>query len=90
MMKVEFLPRFIKDLKALKSSSSYAEIKRVAFEEIPSKESLSDLKNVKKLKAFDTAYRLRVGDYRIGFFWDDETVIFSRVLHRSKIYKYFP
>ncbi|HAO10876.1 MAG TPA: plasmid stabilization protein, partial [Planktothrix sp. UBA8407] len=44
----------------------------------------------KKLKGDDNAYRLRVGDYRIGFYFDGETVTFARVLHRKDIYRYFP
>ena len=46
--------------------------------------------NLKKLKGDDNAYRLRVGDYRIGFYFDGDTVTFARVLHRKDIYRYFP
>ncbi|MEG3988445.1 type II toxin-antitoxin system RelE/ParE family toxin [Microcoleus sp. S28C3] len=46
--------------------------------------------NLKKLKGEDNAYRFRVGDYRIGFYFDGETVTFARVLHRKDIYRYFP
>ncbi|MGL4377778.1 MAG: type II toxin-antitoxin system RelE family toxin [Microcoleaceae cyanobacterium] len=42
------------------------------------------------MKGDDNAYRLRVGDYRIGFYFDDETITFVRVLHRKDIYRYFP
>lgn len=89
-MKVEYLPSFLKDLKALKSTSSYSVIRKLAFEALPSCSSLQDIRNIKKLKASDNAYRLRVGDYRIGFFLEQETVIFARVLHRGKIYRFFP
>jgi mRNA-degrading endonuclease RelE of RelBE toxin-antitoxin system len=34
--------------------------------------------------------RFRVADYRIGFIFDGQTVIFFRVLHRKDIYRYFP
>jgi mRNA-degrading endonuclease RelE of RelBE toxin-antitoxin system len=46
--------------------------------------------NLKKLKGDDNAYQLRIGDYRIGFYFDGETVTFARVLHRKDIYRYFP
>jgi len=89
-MKIEYLPSFIKDLKALKSTSSYRAIRTLVFEEIPNCKSLQELGNLKKLKDFDNAYRLRVGDYRIGFTVADNTITFVRVLHRRDIYRYFP
>ncbi|XZN91975.1 MAG: type II toxin-antitoxin system RelE family toxin [Microcoleus sp.] len=49
---------------------------------------LQTIVNLKKLKGDDNAYRL--GDYRIGFYFDGETVTFARVLHRKDIYRYFP
>jgi mRNA-degrading endonuclease RelE of RelBE toxin-antitoxin system len=39
---------------------------------------------------FDNAYRIRIGDYRLGIIFDGETLIFERVLHRKGIYRYFP
>ena len=45
---------------------------------------------MKKIKRDNNAYRLRVGDYRIGFFLEEDTIIFSRVLHRKEIYRFFP
>jgi mRNA-degrading endonuclease RelE of RelBE toxin-antitoxin system len=89
-MKVEYLPSFLKDLKALKSTPVFEQIKAMAFEEIPNATDLQTIVNLKKLKGDDNAYRLRVGDYRIGFYFEDETVTFARVLHRKDIYRYFP
>ena len=31
-----------------------------------------------------------MGNYRIGFLFEDETVKLSRVLNRKDVYKYFP
>ncbi|MGB3205075.1 MAG: type II toxin-antitoxin system RelE/ParE family toxin [Crinalium sp.] len=89
-MNTEYLPSFIKDLKALKSTPYYESIKTLAFEEIPQIASFGEITNIKKLQGYDNAYRIRVGDYRIGIILDDETVIFQRVLHRKEIYRYFP
>lgn len=89
-MNVEYLPKFLKDLKALKSSAVFETINSLVFEEIPQCGKLDDLSNLSKLKGFDHAYRIRVGDYRIGLFFDGETVTFARVLHRSEVYRYFP
>ena len=89
-MKPEYLPTFIKDLKALKSTPVYTRIKNLAFQDILACQNLSDISNIKKLKREDNAYRIRVGDYRIGFFMKGDTITFSRVLHRREFYRYFP
>lgn len=89
-MEVEYLPSFIKDLKSLQSSPSYQRLKALTFDEIPTYDSLDTIRNLKKLKNEDSAYRIRVGDYRIGFFFEDETLTFARVRHRKEIYRVFP
>lgn len=89
-MKVQYLPSFIRDLKRLKSSSKYKQIKELVFTEIQGFEQLESIPGVKKLKGEDFAYRIRLGDYRIGFYVQDNTVIFARVVHRREFYRYFP
>jgi mRNA interferase RelE/StbE len=89
-MKTEYLPTFIKDLKALKSNSIYDKIKKLVIVEIPHYENLKAINNLKKLKSDKNAYRIRIGDYRIGFFLEEDKIIFSRVLHRKEIYRFFP
>jgi len=51
---------------------------------------LSELSSCKKLTGFKNAYRIRVGEYRIGFIFESETIELVRVLGRKEIYKYFP
>ncbi len=89
-MNTQYLPSFVKDIKALKSTPVFASIKRLVFEEIPNLTSFEDIANLKQLKGYESAYRIRVGDYRIGFTFDGETIVFYRVLHRKEFYRYFP
>ncbi|MEH2232983.1 MAG: type II toxin-antitoxin system RelE/ParE family toxin [Nostoc sp.] len=89
-MITQYLLSFIKDLKVLKSTSYYETIKTLAFEEIPQILIFEEITNLKKLQGYENAYRIRVGDYRIGLIFDGETVLFQRVLHRKDIYRYFP
>ena len=89
-MNTEYLPSFVKDIKALKSTPIYKSIKELVFEEVPNLSRIEDIRNLKKLKGYENAYRIRAGDYRIGLTFDGETIIFSRVLHRRDIYRYFP
>jgi len=86
---VNYLPSFIRDLKALKKSPIYETIKQLAFEEIPAS-GIDQIPDLKKIKGYDRAYRIRVSDYRIGLFIEDDTVTFARVRHRREIYRYFP
>jgi len=80
---------FIKDLKELPKNIQ-EKIKKLVFEEIPNKNNPPEIPNVKKLKGADSYYRIRVGDYRIGFKYENGKIVFYRVLHRKQIYKRFP
>lgn len=60
------------------------------IEEIQGLTKLSEIKNCKKLKGSKNAYRVRIGFYRIGFVYENQTIELVRFLHRSKIYEYFP
>ncbi|MFB2968380.1 type II toxin-antitoxin system RelE/ParE family toxin [Aerosakkonema sp. BLCC-F183] len=89
-MNTQYLPSFIKDLKALKSTPVFESIKTLVFDEIPDIPNFEDIPNLKKLKGYENAYRIRLGDYRIGVVFDGETVTYYRVLHRKEFYRYFP
>jgi mRNA interferase RelE/StbE len=89
-MNTRYTKKFLEDLKALQRAEAYDKICTLVLEEIPNAEDLSTIVNLSKIKGDDTAYRIRVGDYRIGFFWEDDEIVMSRVLHRSEIYRYFP
>ncbi len=89
-MKTEYLPGFIKDLKTLKGSPYFEKVKTLVFDDIPKLSDIGEVKNIKKLKGNKPFYRVRVGNYRIGFRLDNNILVFMRVLHRKDIYRYFP
>ena len=89
-MNVTYKKKFLKDLKALQSTEACEKICDLVLEKIPNVEDLGTIANLSKLTGDDTAYRIRVGDYRIGLFMEDNAIVMSRVLHRSEIYRYFP
>jgi mRNA-degrading endonuclease RelE of RelBE toxin-antitoxin system len=80
----------LKDLKKLKSTPYFESIKSLTFDEIPNIESFEEIPNVTKLKGYENAYRIRVGDYHIGMIFDGEILMFQRILHRKEICRYFP
>ncbi|MDR6548537.1 mRNA-degrading endonuclease RelE of RelBE toxin-antitoxin system [Chryseobacterium rhizosphaerae] len=58
--------------------------------EIENAETIDEIHNVKKLKGYSTAYRWRTGDYRLGFYKDDNGIELARFVKRNDIYKVFP
>ena len=88
-MKVEFLKRFSKDMNEISMKSIKRSLKKV-IESMETADSLSKIPNTKKLQGHKTAYRTRVGDYRLGFFFESEIILLARFVHRKDIYKLFP
>ena len=88
-MKVAFRDSFRRDLRIIRDKSLLKRLKEV-IEAIETADSLAHLPNLKSLKGTSHYFQLRVGDYRIGLAFQDETVIFVRFLNRKDIYRYFP
>jgi mRNA interferase RelE/StbE len=88
-MKVEFLDSFGKDLDRLHEPA----IKKAVAGIIINCEQaslLKDIPNVKKLKGFKNAYRIRTREYRLGFYFENGVIEFARILNRKDIYRAFP
>jgi mRNA interferase RelE/StbE len=88
-MKVVYTERFDKDLDKIKDKSLKKSIDNT-ITKVKLATDIHELSNMKKIKGHETAYRIRIGDYRIGIFVKDNIVIFVRILHRKDIYKSFP
>ena len=88
-MKVEYTDRFSKDIDKISDKALMKSIDET-LAKVKHAKNIHDLSNVKKIKGHATAYRIRIGDYRIGIYIIDNIVIFVRVLHRKDIYKSFP
>ncbi len=88
-MKVEFLKKFSKDLDDIKSKFVKQSVIRL-IELMETADSLDKIPNIKKLKGHKSAYRTRIGDYRLGFFFENSIILLARFLHRKDIYKIFP
>lgn len=77
---VEFKPRALKDLKSIDAS----EARRIITKVEALRNDLSG--DVKRLTNFTPEFRLRVGDYRVLFEVEGDTVIIYRVRHRRDAY----
>ncbi|WP_320113101.1 hypothetical protein [Draconibacterium orientale] len=88
-MKIRFLHGFENDLRKV-SDKKLAQVILQSITVFESAKSLKEISGVKKLKGHPNAFRYRKGKYRIGFFFEDDTVIFAAFAPRGKIYKNFP
>ena len=88
-MKVEFLEKFSKDLDKLNQPFVRSAVLK-AIKRVEVANNISEVPKVKKLSGHKDAYRIRVGDYRIGIFIVGQLVQFARVVHRKDIYNIFP
>lgn len=88
-MKIEFLKQFDKDAKNLAVQSVRDDVIK-AIKNVEEATRKSEIKGLKKLTGFKNAYRIKIGDYRIGIFIEANTVEFVLVVHRKDIYKVFP
>ena len=89
-MKTKFLKSFAKDLKAHQREKNLLERVQEVILEVEAAETIATIKNLKKLKAEGSYYRIRLGNYRIGLIIENESITFVRFLHRRDIYRYFP
>ncbi|VXD20340.1 Toxin RelE3 [Planktothrix serta PCC 8927] len=89
-MKVQYRQAFLKDLKQLKSSTSYQRIYEVVFITLEAINTLEEIPNIKAMRGYTSRYRIRIGDYRIGIEVNGDIIEVMRVLHRREFYRYFP
>jgi len=88
-MKVKFKNSFIKDLKKLPEGVKQ-QIERLVYVDISELDQFADIRSIKKIEGYENYYRIKKGNYRIGYEKREDAIVFHRVLHRKDIYRYFP
>lgn len=89
-MIVEFDKSFERSLDQVRNKNLFQRIEKM-IPEFEKAQSLIELPNIKKLTGFKNYYRVRIGDYRLGFEKIDEnTLRFIIFAHREDIYRLFP
>jgi mRNA interferase RelE/StbE len=87
-MKIEIRKSFTKD--ADKLPAPFQRQVAIIINTIEHTSQPNQLTDCKKLTGYKTAYRIRMGQYRIGFYYENKTAELVRILHRKEIYRYFP
>ncbi len=88
-MKVVFLSSFEKDIEKLTEKAIKQKVINLIIQ-IESAASLKDITALKKMKGATNAYRIKINDYRLGFFFENKVIELARLKHRKDIYKFFP
>jgi mRNA interferase RelE/StbE len=84
-----FRESFDADLAGITDAGLLRRIKR-AIEQVETAQTFQQISSLKRLDAKGKYYRIRVGDYRVGFVFETGAATFVRCLHRKEIYRYFP
>lgn len=89
-MKYQISNRFKKDLDKISDQKILAKARK-CIETIGVVQSLAEIPNLEALKGFSGYYRVKFDyNYRIGIFWDGETMQILKVESREGFYKNFP
>ncbi len=88
-MIVNFEKSFAKDIKKLNDISVSKKLKQVLYQ-LETSRDLQNILNIKRLKTHSDYFRIKLGKYRLGFSYKDNTIDIIRFLHRKDIYKLFP
>ena len=88
-MKVVFLKGFEKEIAKITDRKLASSIDQF-IRSVEYASGLRVIPNLKKLKGHPSAYRFRIGNYRIGFYFSNEVVTFAAIGDCKDIYKKFP
>ncbi|MDO7876405.1 type II toxin-antitoxin system RelE/ParE family toxin [Hymenobacter sp. ASUV-10] len=96
-MELQFERTFLKDVQRLndKRIKEKTAALLAQLQQWPTLEAvLANAGDVKKMQGFDGYYRIRLGDFRLGFAIDTlptgPALRLIRLLHRKEMYRYFP
>lgn len=89
-MIVEFDKSFEKSIDKIKDKNLYVKIANL-ISKIENISEFREIPNTRKLVGFTKYYRIKIGDYRLGFEKiNEKTIRFLIIEHRKDIYKKFP
>ena len=89
ILEIKVNKKFLKELATLPNKTRQ-KVEKLVFDEISTCQNINEISNLQKLTGYKSYYRIRLGQYRIGLRYEENTLIFERIMHRKDIYKYFP
>jgi len=89
-MKILIDKSFVKDVDKIRDKKILHNLNKLIIE-LENSKSFTELPHVKKIKGYDSFFRIRIGNYRLGLEEiSGKGICLTRFLHRKDIYKYFP
>jgi mRNA interferase RelE/StbE len=88
-MRTGFRKSFLRDLKKVKDQEVLDRVAEV-IERVEAAATPGEAGDLKKLSGSDDAYRIRIGEYRVGVVIEGEVLEFVRFLPRKDLYRFFP
>ena len=89
-MKILIDKSFVKDVDKIRDKKVLHNLNKLIIE-LENSKSFTELPHVKKIKGYDSFFRIRIGNYRLGLEEiSGKGICLTRFLHRKDIYKYFP
>ncbi len=89
-MRILYTKRFSKDLDNIVHDEKLKKQILKLLGELQQISSLKEMRDVRKIQGYEEYYRIRIGDYRLGFKLTNDGVVMLRLLHRKDIYRKFP
>ena len=89
-MDILYGKRFSKDLDLIRNEPKIRKRLLELIKKIKETNTLTDLKDVKKIEGYSDYFRIKLGDYRLGIKLGQNRIELIRFLHRKEIYRRFP
>jgi len=83
-MKIRYEKAFLKDIKKIRDQRVSENLEKV-IRDITKAANLFGIGEIKKLKGHPSAFRIPIGDFRLGFFFENDHIILVRFLNRKDI-----
>ena len=88
-MEIRYSRDFIRDLRRVKDASIRRRVDGV-LDDLEAASTIAEISGARIIASGRRRYRIRIGDYRLGFALDGDAVTLMRFMHRRQIYRYFP
>lgn len=81
---------FDKDVSMIRQENLLQKL-RTFISTVEMADNINEIKDIKKIQGYDSFYRKKIGEYRLGIeLTTNNEIILLRFLHRKDIYRHFP
>ncbi len=87
-MQIQTTERFVKMLLKLPKNVQKSALE--AIENVQAASNNLEIAHLKSLKGFPNYYRIRIGQYRMGIYWEGDMFIAEKITTRGDFYKGYP